>query len=89
MSRATHDMKAAATLPAAVGCDGKVRFASFQRADEVSRERKRRRTRKNRQVYRCAHCGMWHLGSDPAKSRVMRAQLRRERRASQEGDINE
>lgn len=68
MSRATDDMRAASALPPIVGCDGKVRFESYQLAHSVVQRRARKKFR--RQAYRCCHCGGWHLGTDPARRRL-------------------
>lgn len=43
-------------------CTGKARFDSAKLAHLVQR-----RGHKVRQVYRCRHCGGWHLGSNSAR----------------------
>jgi hypothetical protein len=42
-------------------CEGKARFSSPNLALRVLRRRSNR-DRPPRQVYRCHHCGGWHLG---------------------------
>jgi len=87
MGRDSHELKVAALLPSIVGCDGKVPFSSYRRATEVNK--RHGRTKKGRQVYRCVHCGEWHLGNDPAKARRLRAVQAQERRDARHGEVDE
>ena len=51
-------------------CVGKIRFDSWSLATQVRQERgKRSDQRSRRQVYRCAHCGGFHLGYSSRKPR--------------------
>lgn len=50
-------------------CTGKIGFDSPALAHEVSRKRAARRQGKDRKreprsLYRCQHCGKWHLGRE-------------------------
>lgn len=44
-------------------CEGKQAFVSVHRAREVARRKKGER----RIVYRCAHCGKYHIGHPPPR----------------------
>lgn len=46
--------------PPAACCDGKKAFATPQLAHQVMLARAK--TKGKREVYRCAVCGLWHLG---------------------------
>ena len=54
----------------ASACDGKVGFATFTQARVVA-ERSTRRG-KNRQIYHCPHCHLFHLGRRPITKRRSR-----------------
>ena len=45
-----------------IGCQGKETFANPATAHRVVKRRNQIRRAKN-QVYRCKHCGQWHLGT--------------------------
>lgn len=51
----------------AASCEGKERFACYQQAAEVLNRRARKGLRG--QLYRCSHCGGFHLGTASHKPR--------------------
>jgi hypothetical protein len=51
----------------ASACTGKIGFTSFLQAQRVG-ERSSRRGR-SRQIYRCPHCHLFHLGRRPITKR--------------------
>jgi hypothetical protein len=47
----------------AVICTGKAGFQTYNQTQEVI-NRPRARDKVTRIAYKCAHCGLWHLGTD-------------------------
>jgi hypothetical protein len=76
---------------AASGCDGKVRFDSYQQADEVNTARKKSRGNSRRGVYSCPACHGFHLGKRSSLKPGQKAAARRddERDRLDEIDIEE
>lgn len=48
-------------------CKGKVSFDTWRQAEDVRRARHRGSRKQARQVYRCAFCGLFHLGTPNRK----------------------
>lgn len=48
-------------------CVGKVAFETASLAQRVARRRARSKAQAKGKVYRCQHCGKWHLGRPSAK----------------------
>jgi LEA14-like dessication related protein len=46
----------------AAACTGKVAFASFKLAQEVTSRPNSRKTKKVREPYHCTNCQQWHVG---------------------------
>lgn len=63
MSVFSESAKVSRSSPAAVGCIGKVAFDSYGQVKAVL-DRNQTKSRPGRSVYRCGHCGLWHIGSD-------------------------
>lgn len=58
-------------LKAEVGCTGKVTFTSFSKANDVL-GRFQTKSRPSRSVYRCGHCGQWHIGTNKGRVQAKR-----------------
>lgn len=54
------------TLPAEIGCTGKVTFDSYSQAAAVL-GRNQTKARPGRSAYRCGHCNQWHIGTDTGR----------------------
>ena len=63
MSLMSDAAKRTKGVPAEVACTGKVGFADYSLAAQVV-ARNRNKERSGRTAYKCAHCGLYHVGSD-------------------------
>ena len=63
---------------AASGCDGKVRFESFQQAADVNTARKKSRSSNRRGVYSCPACHGFHIGHRNSLKTDRKAAARRD-----------
>lgn len=66
MSKQSENARIGTSLPSSVGCDGKVSFDSFKRANDVVKRPTKRGL--SRTAYRCGHCGKWHVGTNKGHS---------------------
>lgn len=49
-----------------VSCSGKVGFETYSLAEAVV-SRSKKKPRPGRSVYRCGHCGLFHIGTDKGR----------------------
>jgi predicted RNA-binding Zn-ribbon protein involved in translation (DUF1610 family) len=48
-------------------CDGKQAFTSFSLASQIATRHRSHKKDTSRKVYKCPHCGDWHIGRAQAK----------------------
>lgn len=79
MSAYSETVKRSKGTLAAVACDGKVGFVSYEKAAAVLK-RYSVKDRPGRTAYHCGHCQQWHLGTDKGRVEKKRAADFKERK---------
>lgn len=85
-SRGDYWKKAGPTLPQAVYCNGKRRYASFEDANRVAKRQHRHDASDGQAIsaYHCRACHGFHVGSKNALARQQQIARRRSRGAGDE-----